>query len=262
MAHSFVAYIDESGDEGFKFRAEPGRGSSEWFVLSALMIPQVQDIIEVKKFHEVIRPMEVARKAPIHFAKLSHEQRVAVCAAIGVSGFRTVNISVHKPSLDPTNFDSAYRLYFYATRYLLERISWLARDRANAYPGDGRVRLIFSNRRRMSYDDLRAYLERLRAAPPEDDVRVHWPAIDPALVEARPHEQLVGLRAVDAVASGLRYGLELTQYGHCEDRYGRQMAPRVYRHFGGARSYGMKFFPQQPVATPERYGWIEELFPK
>ncbi|MCX6841973.1 MAG: DUF3800 domain-containing protein [candidate division WOR-3 bacterium] len=28
---SFVAYIDEAGDEGFKF----GAGSSEWFVISA-----------------------------------------------------------------------------------------------------------------------------------------------------------------------------------------------------------------------------------
>ena len=33
MAASFVGYVDESGDEGFKFTA----GSSAWFVLSAVI---------------------------------------------------------------------------------------------------------------------------------------------------------------------------------------------------------------------------------
>ena len=226
------------------------------------MIPLTVEIAELKRFHAIIRPMEEARKAPIHFSKLNHEQRVAACAAIGESNFRLLSVCVHKPSLDPANFAEAYRLYFYATRYLLERMSWLARDRAAAFEGDGRVRIIFSNRRRMSYDDLRAYLGRLRAAPPEDDVRVHWPAIDPNLVEPRPHDQLVGLRAADVAASGVRYGLELTQYGYCEDRYGRLLAPRVYRHSEKALPYGMKFFPQVPGRDGQRYGWIEELFPK
>jgi hypothetical protein len=259
MAHSFVAYIDESGDEGFKFRLEPGLGSSEWFVISAVLAPTSREIAYLKQFHEIIRPIEKARGKPIHFSKLNHEQRVAVCAGMGDSNFRHISISVHKPSLDPANFAAAYRLYFYATRYLLERVSWLARDRAAEFGGDGRVRLVFSNRRRMSYDDLRAYIDRLRA---DEDVRVHWPAIDTGLVEAREHSQLVGLRAVDVLASGIRYSLELTQYGHCEDRYGRLLEPRTYRHNGRARPYGMKFFPAYPAAEPLRYGWLHELFPK
>ena len=44
MAHSFIAYIDESGDEGFSFAANPGQGSSHWFVISAAMIPTAMDI--------------------------------------------------------------------------------------------------------------------------------------------------------------------------------------------------------------------------
>jgi hypothetical protein len=35
---SFVAYIDESGDEGFNFAEFPEIKSSEWFVLSAVVI--------------------------------------------------------------------------------------------------------------------------------------------------------------------------------------------------------------------------------
>jgi hypothetical protein len=40
---SFVAYVDESGDEGFVFNADDG-GSSRWFVLSAVVIRQVNDL--------------------------------------------------------------------------------------------------------------------------------------------------------------------------------------------------------------------------
>lgn len=258
--HSFVAYIDESGDEGWSFNDTPGLGSSEWFVLSALVIPTELDIAENKRFHEIIRPIETMRNAPIHFAKLNHEQRVAVCAGIAASHFRTINICINKRAIIGDGLKGKHRLYFYTTRYLVERISWLARDTAHRFAGDGRVRLVFSNRRQMSYEDLRAYVNRLQAAPPADDVRVHWGSISADLVEPRPHGQLVGLRAVDTVASGVRYGLELSRYGFCEDRYGRIMEPRTYRREGQALPYGMKFFPARPAVEPQRYQWIHELF--
>ena len=262
MAHSFIAYIDESGDEGWSFRDQPGEGSSEWFVISALIVPRPREMEELKKFHAAIRPIEDMRRSPIHFSKLNHEQRVAVCASIGQSGFRTISIIVNKRLIERDGLKGKWRLYFYATRYLLERVSWLARDDNKDAWGDGRVRLIFSNRRQMSYEDLKGYLDRLRGAPAAEDIRIHWPAISNDLVQATPHDQLVGLRAVDTVASGIRYGLELSRYGFSEDRYGRLLEPRTYRRFGNALSYGMKFFPQVPVRTPERYGWVHDLFPR
>jgi hypothetical protein len=38
----FRVYIDESGDEGFKFD-QPGKGSSRWFVLSAVVTREEND---------------------------------------------------------------------------------------------------------------------------------------------------------------------------------------------------------------------------
>jgi len=35
---SFIAFIDEAGDEGFKFKDWPERASSEWFVLAACIV--------------------------------------------------------------------------------------------------------------------------------------------------------------------------------------------------------------------------------
>ena len=55
MKPSFLAYIDESGDEGFVFN-EDGSGSSRWFVLSAAVIRQVNDLQMVKNSHECEQP--------------------------------------------------------------------------------------------------------------------------------------------------------------------------------------------------------------
>lgn len=41
---TFIAYVDESGDEGFSF----GRGSSDWFVLAAVITKQNNDLETVK----------------------------------------------------------------------------------------------------------------------------------------------------------------------------------------------------------------------
>lgn len=43
MSSSFIAYVDESGDEGFVFNSD-GSGSSRWFVLSAVVIRKSNDL--------------------------------------------------------------------------------------------------------------------------------------------------------------------------------------------------------------------------
>jgi len=52
MKSSFVAYVDESGDEGFVFHPD-GTGSSRWFVLTAAVIRQTNDLQMVSCLKEV-----------------------------------------------------------------------------------------------------------------------------------------------------------------------------------------------------------------
>jgi Protein of unknown function (DUF3800) len=47
---TFIAFIDESGDEGFRFHA----GNSEWFVLSAV-VGRKKDEIETVKLVDAVR---------------------------------------------------------------------------------------------------------------------------------------------------------------------------------------------------------------
>jgi hypothetical protein len=153
---AFTVYIDESGDEGFRF----GRGSSDWFVLSGVITPN--DQVNVLKIVDHIREILGREpKSPLHFRDLRHEQKIPYLDCLAKHQLRIVTILVHKPSLkEPEKFQERYRLYFYTVRYLLERVSWFCRDHCSSSKEDERiVEIIFSNRAGMSYDELKNYLQ-------------------------------------------------------------------------------------------------------
>lgn len=55
MVHGFDVYIDESGDEGFKFAAPLSPGSSEWFVLSAAVTLRSENALVVDMVRQARR---------------------------------------------------------------------------------------------------------------------------------------------------------------------------------------------------------------
>lgn len=253
MAASFTVYIDESGDEGFVF--QPGeQGSSRWLVLSAVVFRKRNDLQAVRLMADLRTRLGKLPKQALHFRHLRHEQRVPVARAIGEAPFiRTVSVLIHKPSIrEPERFQSEpFRLYRYACRLLLERVSWLCRDKRVPDQGDGTAEITFSNRSAMSYDDLRGYLNLLHDAAEVKDVRVDWAVIRPTQVRAVNHDQLAGLQLADAVASGLFYALNLNPYGEAESRYLDLLAPTTYRHKGSALGYGLKFWPHDLAMLAE-----------
>lgn len=263
MSSSYVAYIDESGDEGFTFR-EDGSGSSRWLVLSALVMRKEKDA-------EVVKTAKAARvllgkpdKHPLHFRDLKHEQRVALARLIGQMPSRTVSVLVHKPSIpDPENFQrEAYALYRYASRLLLERVSWLCRDhRRRQDTGNGKVDLIYSNRSAMSYDALRDYLIRLRNDSERREIHIDWSVIDPAHVKAVNHDQLAGLQLADAVATSAYYAVTANRFGDTEDRYLRLINQTIYRHEGKAEGYGLKFWCSNKALYADMLRMIEQVVP-
>lgn len=263
MTASYRVYIDESRDEGFRFLPDE-RGASRWFVVSAVVLRKSNDLAVVQLMRDVRALLGKDPKAALHFRHLKHEQRLPFARAIGAARLRTVSVLIHKPSItEPDRFqDEAWRLYRYATRLLLERVSWLCRDHRKQEDGDGTAELVFSNRSAMSYDALRDYLRLLRDRSEAQDVRIDWQVVDPDRVQAVNHEQLAGLQVADAVASGAFYAVNLTQYLEAEARYLQLMAPKIYRHKGEALGYGLKFWPASLDAlskTLEHLAAIERL---
>ncbi len=246
MSASFVAYIDESGDEGFTFRPD-GSGSSRWLVLSALVVRKENDHLIVQTAKQARDLLRKPPRHPLHFRNLKHEQRVALARLIGQLSSRIVSVLIHKPSIaEPETFQQeAYALYRYASRLLLERVSWLCRDHRMRDVGDGQVELIYSNRSAMSYDELRQYLHQLRTDTERRDIRVDWNVIDPDRVKAVNHDQLAGLQLADAVATSIYYAVNQNPYGDIEDRYLRLIATNIYRHEQRVEGYGLKFWCAQ-----------------
>lgn len=246
MNPSFVVYIDESGDEGFVFNGD-GSGSSRWFVLSAAVIRKVNDLQMVSCLKEVREVLGKPPKTPLHFVDMKHEQRVPYIRRVGELPIRTVNVLVHKPLInEPEKFQNTkYRLYRYATRMLLERVSWLCRDQRRPDEGDGFAEIIFSNRSNMSYDHIREYLRLLLRQHGDDPqkVQIDPTVIDPERIRSVEHFKLAGLQVADAVASGFHFAVKVNRYGETEAGYLPHLKKTLYRHEKNVLGYGIKVWP-------------------
>lgn len=245
---TFVAYIDESGDEGFRFES----GSSHWFVLSAFVLPKTRDLEMVAMVREIRLLLGKPDEHTLHFRKLNHDQRVALAGRLAKFPCCAISIAVHKPSLSsPEGFQDAYRLYHYTVRFLLERVGWYCRDN-RPYPahGDGTVDLVFSNRKRMSYEAIKNYIELLLInsriefdGEPILDIRLESNIINPNQITAPAAGSKAGLQMADAIASSCYFGFQTSHYGTIEPRYLTILKPIVYCRKGNYLSYGLKCFP-------------------
>ncbi len=248
MSHSFQVYMDESGDEGFKFPTATADGSSHWFVLSAVITRAENDLETVGLVKDVRSILRRKPDAPLHFADLNHDQRKPYLDRIGAARLRTVSVLIYKPLLDASLFQGEpYLLYRYGTRFLLERVSWFCRDHQRKEHAGQKARLIFSNRSRMSYDAIRFYLTKLRSGAVHD-VRIEWELLDWENFLNVPHHTMMGLQIADAVASSMFAGVNKSRLGYLETSYARMIAKVVYRHEGKALRHGIKFFPKNEHA--------------
>lgn len=259
MTIGFRVYIDESGDEGFKFD-QPGKGSSRWFVLSAVVTRADEDLPAVKLVDRVRARLNKAPRAVLHFRSMKHEHRLPYVDEIGKAKLRTISVLIHKPSIrEPEKFASEpHLLYRYATRYLLERVSWLCRDCRRDPTHVAKV--LFSNRSCMSYDEIRGYLSRLRERTNEFGVRIDWSTIDPQKIESHTHDSLMGLQIADAVASSHYMACELSPQGFNEPRYAMMLSGVLYRHEKQSLGYGLKFWPRDAdQCTEPHFAWLKEM---
>lgn len=250
MQASFRAYVDESGDEGFAFRTSPSmQASSDWFVLTAFVTRKKTDLETVKIIDRVRRELQLHPKKHIHWKDLKHAEKVRYAQLVSELQVRTIAVCVHKPSLlEPETFRERYRLYFYAVRYLVERISWLARDKHNPtkWGGDGTVELMFSNRQGMPYGEMKDYLQRLKNRQLSgQNVRVEFDCIRIEELTTSTPGRCMGLQLADAVAGALFNALERDRFGNTESRYLTTLFPILYGYNGIHIGYGLKVVPRE-----------------
>ena len=244
IVHSFNVYIDEAGDEGFDFT----KRTPEWFIISAVITRQENDLLTVSGIIKETRlQFRYGATQEIHFRKLSHERKIAYLNRMSHGHIRTVTVAIHKPSLrEQELFRQQNKLYFYACRFLLERVSWFCRDNFSPlkHKGDGTMQLIFSKRKNMSYKELKEYFEHLYVAQSFLGVRIHWDTVISTQIHAFGAFQSMGLQLADAVASAMYNALNKSDYGYVEDKYVEILKPIMYRYRNTIWGYGLKVFPE------------------
>ena len=246
----YVAYIDESGDEGFNFAG----GSSAWFVLSAAVFRKASELNDVKLVDSVRAAVNAARapsnpplpaNKPLHFRNLKHDARRFYAAEVGKAKVVTISICAHKPGLAGDHYKEKSKLYFYATRLLLERLCRLCYDLSKP---DCLADIHFSNRASMNYDRLRGYIEMLQMRRNELRFGDRPGVIDVAHIYTSPAGVRMGLQVADAVASSHFFALEPNRFGQTETAYMQAMAHKAYVSKGKVVGNGVKLMPASAEA--------------
>jgi hypothetical protein len=130
MTVGYVAYIDESGDEGPR-RVRPLHvdGSSEWFVISAVLVQIDRDKEMVRRVRAIRSGLKNIQRPDIHYRHLSPPNKRLVCTAIAKLPLRCFVVMSNKKNMQgyPNPFAEKVpaRNWFYCwmTRLLLERIT-------------------------------------------------------------------------------------------------------------------------------------------
>jgi len=251
--YTFNVYIDESGDEGFTVK--DGKWvSSKWFVLGALITHKASDLPISKCVDEIKNRFNWENKKPLHFLNFSHEKkRFIISQLAGQAGFKLCYVAFNKQKVpEDSHLRKKRYLYNYCTRYLLERISWLAADH------DAEAHLIFENRANTSYTELNKYITDLMG---KKDV-----SIRPNVLKSWKNvgkSQSKNLQLADAITTSLYKALEKNQFSLTEHSYIESLRPFIYHKNGNYQAYGLKLFPDSLI-HPElqgEYKWME-LFTK
>lgn len=241
--HSYVAYIDESGDDGLTKYREPRAhgGSSQFLTICACIIRTSYETDAVSWRDEIkVGSGSKTQGRSIHFTDLNHSQRRYACQCISGKPLRFISATAHKPSLQSEVYQAKNRLYFYIARHVIERISWFCRDmRPKVREGDGRVRIVFSRRGGMSYPDFIEYLNLLK----DQETSIYWPVIDLSGIEAQDHSRLAGLQLADCGAKSMADAFEPDKFGNVERQYLEILRDQIYSRKGNFVSYGFKLLP-------------------
>lgn len=238
--HEFVAYIDESGDDGLaKYRTPGGAGgASHWLILGCCIVRRTNDAGLVAQRDAILKQINQTKRRDIHFAELKHAQKSIVAESLGKLPVKLTNILSCKQHIpDPTIYKQRRgQLYWYLCRTLIERISWCCASHSKT--DQPLVRLVFSTRGGMKYQDFRDYVGRLQGM----ETRIDWRAIsnDEDYIRAEAHNKLAGLQFADVSARAFAEAVEPNVYGRYENSYAKALKPALYEQNGNYTSYGVK----------------------
>ena len=247
-------YIDESGDEGTK-----GAGT-RWLVFGCV-------IVQYSELPEVVRGVntcvQIASKAqtvprPLHFKKLTHADKRGATRIFADSSWDGVVVASDTTKILPGSALSKPKFqYNYPLRYVIERVSWKAKEVR-------RIPTIYiENRRNFDLADFKRYMRLLKS---RKDERFEWDYLDLDRIFVSTRNQKPALCVADGLAHAMFKAVEPDPWwGHHETTYLETLLRRLWCGSQAAGHNGL--FDCGLVMMPttawgqfvQQYPWLPEL---
>jgi len=233
----YIAYIDEAGDPGLrKVKPIDINGSSEWLIISAVLIKANREREVVGWAKDLVNLCCGPQTKEFHFRKLNDQNQIAACKYLATKPVRAFATCSNKknmknwknPFAEKMNVVLAgekpnYRwFYYWLSRVLLEKLTdYVYRRSMKDLGRPAKVKLVFSERGGIKYDELEEYYRLLywhdkQGTQVIDRDKIEWRVLDKDLLEAHPHNSNAGLIMPDIVASSF--------FAAC-DKYDRNREP-------------------------------------
>ena len=258
----YVAYVDEAGDPGLKrLRPKHPKGSSEWFVLSGVVISKVHEMPLRNWVAGMIEATGRTQRKDLHFRALHEGHKALVCRMLAARQVRCFVIASYKKSLQnwPHNpvlplMRNQDWLYSFLSRYLLERVTHFVADHSRRKFGSvKRVKVVFSERGGLNVGQICAYLDKLKHQTRGGKVilnrgNLEWEAFHMALMHRANHRVSAGLQLADIVASSFFTACDQYNTLNCDPSFALALRDRMARvpdrRSGLVAGYGLKVLPK------------------
>lgn len=256
MEYGYVAYIDEAGDTGLsKVRPIDENGSSEWFVLSAVVMRAKWETDVVGWVREIRDGIGLRQRPDLHYRTLSPTRKTAVCNRIANLPLRGFAIASNKKNMRRYRNDNAAKLpsqqwfYNWCIRLLMERVTKFCADRTMRDHGENKlIKLEFSRCGGHRYSQTKAYHTYLKFQQEGDKVvlQKRQPIsnmLSTDLMFDFPHEQRAGLQLADIVASAFYQATDVHGPGEWSTDGAVALTPIMAKENGVQKDFGVALFP-------------------
>tara|TARA_R110002072_G_scaffold20102_1_gene73661 strand:- start:701 stop:1510 length:810 start_codon:yes stop_codon:yes gene_type:complete len=265
---TYIAYIDEAGDEGFgKLRVVNERGGqSTWLMLGAIIVSEDYDA-HLPKIRDAIRAFFPEKKERhLHWVNFNHDQRIVVADEMAKLRLGVCLTLSHKVTIPDTKFATIFSqpqyLYNYLVRWLLERLITAAEQAAAPEPAQ--LKLVFSKKGGTNYQIMAEYLTKL--ARGQDLVkaprRTNWEVLDIKGMRVENHSKMAGLQLADCATSAFFRALEPNRFGNYEPAYATRLIPKLIKSNGRVDNAGLTVVPSTRAAKcdEEQMNFLRECW--
>lgn len=263
QSYHYIAYIDESGDAGLNaVRPIDEGGSSEWLVMSAVVIRACREENVTEWLAEMKSDLNLDQKAVLHFRNLSPTRRLRLASCLASKPARAFVVCSNKKNMRQYRNAAAEKIssqqwfYNWCLRLLLERVTAFCEQRRELdYPGENcRLKIEFSRRKGHSYSQTRAYTYYLRHQEKANSLfltkrKVLTDLLSRDLMIDLPHKSSSGLQLADIVASAFFSAANTIGPGDWDLRPAKALRRIMAVENGRQACFGVSLHPTPPIAA-------------